>query len=399
MMKRIKLCNKLRLSSTIIVFVLFFSLFNHLLAEQVETSSLDSKYSGTFFVPGVDKTTIVYDSNKTYNDSNMCWAHAFACMVAWYQDMLESVGVEISAKELREPIAIVNALKESSGNFSGSFSRGIQYYIIEDGYMLSYINAAAWNPIRPTAYKGYDRTNVEETFSSLESFSQLLFDNLYKGVAFADLYYPNSVGGHAVAIWGAEFENSVVKAVYISDSDDNKDGFVRYSVVCEDGWVRLSGHWAPRIHALTFLWAPNGVDCPVPSNPTEEVTSVTLTSKEGASVIIKIPHTSTWMKEYLKIYPNTYEEQLYDDSDGDGFTDIEEYVVGSNPNDNTDCLKITNITFETDGLPTIEHYPRSNDGVAEFIIQGSKNLDGPWSTHTKTNTTHRFFRVIAKPID
>lgn len=363
----------------------------------LEPESPDSDYTGTFFVPLVTSLTTSYDSNKTSGDSNMCWAYAFAGMIAWYQDALESTGVVISSKELRKPVSIVNALKSSSGNYSGSFSRGVSYYI-DDGYMLSYINTAAWNPLRPTAYTGYDRTNLESTFSSLTEFSQLILTNLYRGVAFVDLYLPDSVGGHAVAIWGAEFDNGILKAVYISDSDDERDGFVRYDIICEDGWIRLKGHWAPRIHALTFLWAPEGVSLTVPVDQSK-TTTATFKSHTGKSVTIKIPHSSPWMKAYIDHYPEDFAERLGDDTDGDGFTDAVEYVIGSDPTDNTKHLKITSFSFDANGMPKITHEPASNDGVSTFTIEGSPTPSGPWKLHTDSDTSNRFFRVIASPLE
>lgn len=359
-----------------------------------DLTAADAGFTGTFFVPGVGRDTVAYDSDKTSGDSQMCWAHAFGCMVAWYQDQLASTGVQIASTELRDPAAIVRQLLSSGGNVSGSFSKGVSDYV-NAGYMLSYIDPTDWNPMRPKAYTGFDRTNLEETFSTADGFSRLLLENLCKGVAFVDLYLPGSVGGHAVALWGARFEDGIVKEVFISDSDDGASGFTGYPVVCENGWIRLSGHWAPRVHALTFLWVPEGVEVTVPANPAS--TSADLVFPDGTRVSVAIPHASAWMQTYLARYPDDYSERLTRDSDGDGFSDVAEYVIGTDPSDGSSHLRITDISFDADGRPRITHEPVSNDGVAVFTVQGAPSPTGPWKAHARSDTAHRFFRVVASP--
>ncbi len=366
-----------------------------------QPSNPDSDYTGTFYVTGVADAD-AYDLDKPLvGDAKLRWAYAFACMVDWYQNMYESIGTTLGSNEPRSTSAILSALKNLSGNVSGSFSKAIDLYIQTGGYMLSYISVAAWRPPSVTAYASYYYSSYPTELGTLEGFSQLLLENLYRAPAFVDLLEENSsTSGHAVVIWGAEFENGIVQAVYISDSDDNMYQYTRYPVVCTNGRIFLGGHWAPRVNALTFLYAPAGVPYTVPVNATPEAewTLADLPPHGGAAATVRIPHSSPWMQAYMERYPTTYAAQLSQDSDDDGFTDAEEYVLGTDPADAGKKLVITALRF-ADGKPVVDFAPASNDGVAVFAVQGKANLADAWETHTDSDTDHRFFRVIATPVE
>lgn len=362
-----------------------------------EPSSPDSDYTGTFYVTGADSGD-GYDLDKPLaGDAYLCWAYAFACMVDWYQDMYESIGTTIPANEPRTASAIMTALKGISGNVSGSFTTAVSKYIQDGGYMLSYITTSDWNMYVPKAYRQYFYSSYPAELGTIEGFSQLLLENLYRAPAFVDLLEENSSSsGHAVVIWGAEFENGTVKSVYISDSDDNMYGYTKYDIVLKNGRIFLDGHWAPRVNALTFLWAPAGVELTVPVNPVE-ATSALLKSRDGRSVTVRIPHSSEWMKSYMKRHPDDYAARLEQDSDGDGFTDVAEYVAGTDPADKANYLRITALRFGSDGRPEVEYEPQANEGVGVFTVEGAPSPAGPWETHEDSDTAHRFFRVIVTP--
>lgn len=358
-------------------------------------------YTGTFYAPGADSGKI-YDLDKTGNgDSYLCWAYAFSCMVDWYQDMHVSVGKKPGDSEPVGMPAILSALKGLSGNVSGSFQKAADLYIQTGGYMLSYINGMAWRPNAPTAYRQFYHSSEPEMFSSLEGFSGLLLENLYRAPAFVDLLDATSASsGHAVAIWGAEYENGLVKAVYISDSDDRACRYAKYGVVIRNGRVFLDGYWAPRVNALTFLYAPDGVVCVPPGEEDQEAsTSVVLPSGDGEGVTVKIPHSSAWMKTYMERHPDDYVARLGRDSDSDGFTDAEEYVTGTDPDDAAEHLRITGFSVDPEGRVTVSHEPAANEGVAEFTVEGATSPTGPWTVYdgVGANGDARFFRVTVKP--
>ncbi|MDO5462872.1 MAG: IdeS/Mac family cysteine endopeptidase, partial [bacterium] len=220
-------------------------------------------YTGTFYVTGAAQATANYDDDKPdASYSNLCWAYAFASQITWYLDQYEASGKTVSNSEPRTIAAIVEVLKGRVGNNPGDLSEGISEYITNSG-KLSGIADYTWSPMTPTAYTHYYPNSEPEVFNSIEGFSKHLFENLYKGPAFVQLLSTAS-SGHAVTIWGAEFEKGKVKAIYIADSDDNKKTYQRHEIELDSkGRVCIKGYWAPKINALTHLWLPSGVT-PVP---------------------------------------------------------------------------------------------------------------------------------------
>ncbi len=80
---------------------------------------------------------------------------------------------------------------------------------------------------------------------------------------------------------------------------------------------------------------------------------------------------------------------LDSDTDGDGLTDWEEYVVGSNPTDPSSTFRLT-ISMDGD-TPKLTPYPYLGSQRA-YMLEGKTNLtDSAWMT--PTNSAHRFFRV------
>ncbi|MDO4527291.1 MAG: thrombospondin type 3 repeat-containing protein [bacterium] len=288
----------------------------------------------------------------------------------------------------------MNVMK-AYGNTPGSFPTAVNYYLQTREYLLPYINPIEWNMYAPKSYKGYAYSDSNSPLKTLEDFSQLLYDNLYKGPAFVDLLFEDSVDGHAVTIWGATFKDGRVTSVYISDSDDNETTYKAYTVTCTNNRLRLEGHWAPRINALTFLWLPSGVTPvpppetePEPEAPTETVVKL----RNGHEV--RVPHT--WVKEHFPACTD-FTTQLEGDSDGDGFTDAEEYFIGTNPTLKSDRLKIEAITFDANGKPIFTIFPATPGDSATFILYGCETLNGTWKKHEDSDTTHRFFRIRVEP--
>lgn len=78
------------------------------------------------------------------------------------------------------------------------------------------------------------------------------------------------------------------------------------------------------------------------------------------------------------------------DSDGDGVTDWEEYVSGSDPN-NPESKLIVSIEMNGSGKPMFRHMPNLGS-LRTYVYEGKTNLtDAAWVT--PTNSAHRFFRV------
>ena len=80
------------------------------------------------------------------------------------------------------------------------------------------------------------------------------------------------------------------------------------------------------------------------------------------------------------------------DTDGDGFTDWEEYVAGSSPIDQTSYFKLN--IFMDNGQPKVTPIPYLGS-LREYVVEGKTNLtDKTWIA--PTNSVHRFFRATVE---
>ncbi len=93
---------------------------------------------------------------------------------------------------------------------------------------------------------------------------------------------------------------------------------------------------------------------------------------------------------WKSMYGITAETSADDDSDGDGMTDFEEYIVGSNPTDPESKFTVS-ITMEG-GTPVLEPSPYLGEGQRTYTIEGKANLNDP-NWEPADNSKHRFFRA------
>ncbi len=211
-------------------------------SENPQNQNIEKLPDGNFriFAPGVSQNKF-YDANKTGGDNYLCWAASSSNLIAWYQD-LYAVGEKTLDSALpRSEQEIFSKFKSIWSNQEGSFLNGILWYIpgtvshsSQCGFLLNYLNAAKWNPLRPTAYKQI------ENISLLEDFSKELILALENGAVacgITDRNFRKGVSGHAITIWGAEFSQDsqnndakLVSSIWISDSDDNKTALAKCSL-------------------------------------------------------------------------------------------------------------------------------------------------------------------------
>ena len=77
------------------------------------------------------------------------------------------------------------------------------------------------------------------------------------------------------------------------------------------------------------------------------------------------------------------------DADGDGLLNWEEYVAGTDPRDASSCFRITGLTLDENGVPTLTWAPELPNRA--YRIQGKATLDGEWQDDPGEDA--RFFRV------
>ena len=124
-------------------------------------------------------------------------------------------------------------------------------------------------------------------------------------------------------------------------------------------------------------------------------------------------HGSTWMPDYAgsgassiqsadgRSVPETWLNSfgldtaasiVDEDTDGDGMTNYEEYIAGTDPLDQESNFRIS-IEMTSDGRPIIEAIPDLGDSAMRtYIFEGKETLtDKEWSEANES--LHRFFRV------
>ena len=109
----------------------------------------------------------------------------------------------------------------------------------------------------------------------------------------------------------------------------------------------------------------------------------------------------------------TWSELDAADSDSDGFTNLQEYVAGTNPVDSASAFRITGITINASDVLTLKWTGNSGSEAVRYEVQYSGNpKEGPWVKITEINPdsqvhewsgpmpdvageTSVFFRVVA----
>ena len=99
----------------------------------------------------------------------------------------------------------------------------------------------------------------------------------------------------------------------------------------------------------------------------------------------------TWLNAYGL---DTGEESLDEDADGDGMTNFEEFVAGTDPTD-PDSVLLVYMDMDADGRPVVGSVPPAGaSGNRTYVIEGKTSLDdGDWEDADEA--VHRFFRVRA----
>lgn len=228
------------------------------------------------FAPGVNMTGGWHDATKTqsgggysFSEVNLCWAATSANVIAWWQDRYNALHPtqKISSELPQTAQNIFQKFKSCwTDDTHGGFKDGVPWYMAgiasgakeNGGYLIDYIDIKQWNLLfGVTAYKYAENKNI----ATLSDFSKEIIAGLKKG-AIALGISNNSGTGHAITIWGAEYNSqNLVTAIWVSDSDDLKigaQGLVKYEVSQENGYVKIHNHYYgyDRIKNILILYAP-----------------------------------------------------------------------------------------------------------------------------------------------
>lgn len=98
-----------------------------------------------------------------------------------------------------------------------------------------------------------------------------------------------------------------------------------------------------------------------------------------------------WLMQFFggEVAANGHAKAM-EDSDGDGLLNWEEYIVGTDPTDASDALRITEISPRPGAIPEISWEPRLEHRV--YTLQGKASLADPaWG---EPSVGSRFFRIV-----
>lgn len=210
---------------------------------------------------GVDSTEVWYDANKTPEndiDDNMCYAASAANLITWWQDWRVQEGYSLpeGVPDTLEDVwnRYRNSLNEEYKDQGGLSPAAINWWISgvylpanesEANYCIFGLEESAGADI--SFDRSYDyRYNVTST--ELEDFFDIIYDckldgdeaplkggifkDLLEGGAGVSLAISSDEGGlaHAITLWGAEYEDDVLKTIWVTDSDDGVESLVSVPV-------------------------------------------------------------------------------------------------------------------------------------------------------------------------
>lgn len=226
------------------------------------------------FAPGVTTDGGWHDANKTpkgYNDfveQNLCWAATSSNVITWWQDRYNDLNptqkINLSLPQTAQDVFQIFK-NYWSDNTHGGFGDGIPWYFVggtksdkiqsDGGFLSDYTSANRWIPsFNATAYK------AKQNFSSLADFSATVIDGLKKGAIAFGIVKNNAGYGHAITLWGVEYDSStnIVKKVYVTDSDVINGNSLESYEISYGTYVTIIGHpyGYDRVAHILILYAP-----------------------------------------------------------------------------------------------------------------------------------------------
>lgn len=154
-----------------------------------------------------------YDANKVWDgsDESMCWAAAASNILSWGGWGTSSFGTEDE---------IFQNFKDHWTNEGGLMEYGWDWWLNGtnppnwDGWSQVDVEGGGnhW-PEYSFSNSYYENWNAKESMSAIDEYLHAGY-----GVTLA-IYRPN--GGHALTVWGYEWDNTGYNGIYVTDSDDD----------------------------------------------------------------------------------------------------------------------------------------------------------------------------------
>ena len=215
-------------------------------------------HAETVWAKGVSESSGWVDVNKSgdiYNgpDSLMCWAASASSVIAWWQaqaDMSKSkTGTPATASEIYS--AFTNSFKNAGKGaevawkwyFGGCDLVSYNYendFQISDPktsgrYWEDYVETVADCPSSasetPSWIQGGWLSDKESDSLHADSAAEVLSGLLKQGAGISLLIsYSGYSSGHAITLWGMEYDDKGISKIYITDSDDDTLGLITKKV-------------------------------------------------------------------------------------------------------------------------------------------------------------------------
>lgn len=236
-----------------------------------------------------------YDINKNFDmkDGVLCAGAVATNMFHWWLDInkdyvdrylaedINNASITISDKtvDLRELKEVYeNEGYRDKSKFFDFIKQTFSGAVWVDKILDLYINGYSYSRRYAKNIKGVDKanssvnffnkvfsdnllTNVYDNITDIEEFSNIVKSELESGKVLGLGYIGGIVVGHAVTLWGADFdENDRLVAVYISDSDDGSlkydnscIGLKRFKVSQVGDSVKISGYKEADVGSKIFM--------------------------------------------------------------------------------------------------------------------------------------------------
>lgn len=236
-----------------------------------------------------------YDINKNFDmkDGVLCAGAVATNMFHWWLDInkdyvdrylaedINNASITISDRtvDLRELKEVYeNEGYRDKSKFFDFIKQTFSGAVWVDKILDLYINGYSYSRRYAKNIKGVDKanssvnffnrvfsdnllTNVYDNITDIEEFSNIVKSELESGKVLGLGYIGGIVVGHAVTLWGADFdENDKLVAVYISDSDDGGlkydnscIGIKRFKVSQVGDSVKISGYKEADVGSKIFM--------------------------------------------------------------------------------------------------------------------------------------------------